>query len=78
MVAAKELEIERVILDDQSARKTARTMMLKPIGTVGILVLGKESGFIGKVKPLLDRLIDVNFYLSKQFYTKILRDVGEI
>jgi predicted nucleic acid-binding protein len=78
MVAAKELEIERVILDDNGARKTARSMMLKPIGTVGILIIGKESGFIEQVKPLLDQLIDVNFYLSKQFYTKVLQDVGEI
>lgn len=78
MLTAKELEIKRVILDDLGARKTARTMMLKPTGTAGILIIGKEYGFIDKIKPLLDYLIANNYYLSKRIYNQILHDAGEI
>jgi len=41
IVAAKELEIKRVIIDDKSARYFAESMMLKTVGLLGLLLLQK-------------------------------------
>ena len=64
MVAAKELDISYVLMDDASARKTAESFSLVPIGTVGILKLAKIKGLIYEVKPYLDKLIENNFRIS--------------
>lgn len=78
MVAAKELGINYVLMDDASARKTAESFSLLPIGTVGILKLAKMKGLIPEVKPLLDKLIDNNFRISLKLYNEILKDVNEL
>lgn len=78
MVAAKELGISYVLMDDASARKTAESFSLVPIGTVGILKLAKIKGFIAEVKPLLNKLIESNFRISLKLYNEILKDVNEL
>lgn len=78
MVAAKELRISYVLMDDTSARKTAESFSLVPIGTVGILKLAKTKGLIAGVKPLLDKLIGNNFRISLKLYNEILKDVNEL
>lgn len=78
MVAAKELGISYILMDDASARKTAESFSLVPIGTVGILKLAKMKGLIPEVKPLLDKLIDNNFRISLKLYNEILKDVNEL
>lgn len=78
MVAAKELGISFVLMDDASARKTAESFFLTPIGTVGVLKMAKIKGLIPEIKPLLDRLIENNFRISLKLYNEILKDVGEL
>lgn len=78
MVAAKELGIGYVLMDDASARKTAESFSLVPIGTVGILRLAKMKGIIPEIKPLLDKLIENNFRISLKLYNEILKDVNEL
>lgn len=78
MMAAKELGISLVLMDDASARKTAESFSLAPIGTVGILKMAKLKGLISEIKPLLDKLIENNFRISLKLYNEILKDVSEL
>lgn len=78
VVAAKELGINYVLMDDASARKTAESFSLMPIGTVGILKMAKIKGLIPEIKPLLDKLIENNFRISLKLYNEILKDVSEL
>ncbi len=78
MVAAKELGIRYVLMDDASARKTAESFSLVPIGTVGMIKLAKIKGLIHEVKPLLDKLIDNNFRISLKLYNEVLKSVNEL
>jgi predicted nucleic acid-binding protein len=78
IVAAKELNINYVLIDDASARKTAESFSLVPIWIVGILKLAKIKGILSEVKPLLDKLIENNFRISLKLYNEILKDVNEI
>ncbi|MBP2032684.1 putative nucleic acid-binding protein [Clostridium algifaecis] len=78
MVAAKELKIKRVIIDDRSARHFAETMLLRSIGLMGILLLSKEYKKIESVKKYLDILIENGFRMSVKLYNQILKYAGEI
>lgn len=77
IVAAKELDIEIVAIDEKAARTLAKTFQLRPIGTVGILILGKERGYISEVRPLLNKLIKHHFHISKLLYNQVLKLVNE-
>lgn len=55
---AVEKGIDRVIIDDKQARKTASQLGLKVIGTLGILIKAKEKQLINEVRPLILDLIN--------------------
>jgi predicted nucleic acid-binding protein len=48
-----ELGAELLILDEQPARRLATSLGLRVIGTVGLLMAGKERGFLAKIRPEL-------------------------
>lgn len=77
IVGAKELGLQNVLLDERVARSLAKTFLLRPIGTIGILLLAKKKGKIEKVKPLLDQLIANGIFLSKSLYEQVLIEAGE-
>lgn len=66
-----------VILDDSKARDHAKTLGLRFTGTLGILVKGKQAGDISTVRPLLDRLEAVGFFLDPAVRDHVLRLAGE-
>lgn len=77
VIAAREMNIDYVIIDERSARSFAKSFNLKPIGTLGILQRAKELGKIDNLKPLLDNLIVNNFRISNKLYSQLLELVGE-
>lgn len=78
MIAAKELEIKRVIIDDRSARHFAETMLLRTVGIIGILLLAKEYKKIESLKKYLDILIENGFRMSVKLYNQVLKSAGEL
>ena len=78
VVAAKELGISRVIIDDKSARIFAETMLLKTIGLVGVIRLAKDVGLIERVKPCLDTLVANEYRLSLKIYNEVLKQENKI
>ncbi|MFA0784850.1 MAG: hypothetical protein YYHSYBAR_003241 [Candidatus Fervidibacter sacchari] len=69
--------IDSVVLDDMEARRIARRLGLKPIGTVGLLIVARQRGLIDSLKTELDRLKALGFWLSEELYREALRAVGE-
>ena len=67
-----------LILDDFLARRTAQALGLPVTGTVGILVVAKERAFVGAVRPHLDKLIELGFFISKDLYRESLQSAGEL
>ena len=78
MVAAKELNIKGVIIDDRSARYFAESMMLRTVGLLGLLLLAKNNGLIQYIKPFLDLLIENDYRISLKLYNQILSIAKEI
>lgn len=66
-----------VVLDDRKARRIARQMGLKVIGTIGVLVKAKQAGIIPTIMPLLEALGTAGFHLSAPLKSEALRLAGE-
>ena len=48
------------------------------LGTVGILILAKESGLITSLAPVLQQLrSELNFFVAGELVKRILKEVGE-
>jgi len=74
---ARELGDTVVILDDKKARRIAREMGLRVLGTAGILVRAKRQGILSQVEPLLKALQQAGFHMTKILYHETLRLANE-
>lgn len=77
ILVAKQRRAEWAVLDDLEARRAARKLGIKTIGTVGILAMAKEQGLISAIKPLITDLIAARFWLSAKVEQEILELAGE-
>ena len=74
---AKEQNIPLVCIDEFAGRQYAKLLGLDVIGTLGILLLAKQNGFINELKPLFHNLISNNRHISKALCNQVLRKAGE-
>ena len=77
ILAQEEPKADLVILDDNSAKKTAKFLELSVTGTLGVLVKAKQLNYIEKVKPLMDALIANGFFITQNVYSMVLEQAGE-
>jgi len=77
MILAKELSSDLIIIDDSLARRHAKHQGLTITGTVGVILRAKNSGIIDSVKPLLDGLVNSDFYISESVVNDVLKLAGE-
>jgi uncharacterized protein len=72
-----ELRADWLILDEQPARRLAVSLGLKVIGTIGILLAAKEQGLLTEIRPELDRLLSVRFFMDQELYDRAISEAGE-
>lgn len=65
------------ILDDRAARKAAAILGLPVRGTVSIIAIAKQNGYISSAREEYAKLIDVGFRISSDILLKALKLVGE-
>lgn len=78
IVAARELKVTDVVIDEKAARSFAEAMLLQSIGIIGVLIIAKKKGKIIELRNYLDSLIKANYRISKKLYENALRKVGEL
>jgi predicted nucleic acid-binding protein len=66
-----------LILDDLKARKLARRLDIKFTGTLGVINKAKASGLIDEIKPLLEKLKEINFRISDNILETLLKRNNE-
>lgn len=66
-----------LIIDDALARRIAKLQAFKLTGTAGVLLKAKKEGHISEIKPILEKLKEVDFYLSDRIIADILKIAGE-
>lgn len=67
-----------VVLDDRPARRIARHLGLRVIGTLGVLLLAKRRGTLAKIAPVVEALSGVGFRMDAKLRRRILRLAGEL
>lgn len=73
-----EMQPDFLIIDELKGREKARSLGIKIIGLLGVLVEAKRAGIISQVNPILIDLTEkVNFFISPQLRAEILAMVGE-
>jgi len=77
VVLAKELSADFILIDERAATRRARMLALTVIGTLGVLLAAKQSGHVATVKPLMDQLRSLDFYMSTELYEEVLKTAGE-
>lgn len=77
IVLAKELSAEWLLLDDLGARRRARAIGLRVVGTVGLLLMAKSAGYISTIKLLIEQLRSTNFHADPTLYEQVLSEAGE-
>jgi predicted nucleic acid-binding protein len=74
---AKELKINKVIIDEKLGRRYAQELGLTPVGTLGILLKAKEIGIIEKIKPYLSTLEINNTWFDGKLKMHVLKKAKE-
>jgi hypothetical protein len=73
-----QLGFDTVLIDEHDGRSIARSMGLRPVGILGILVRAKRMGEITSVKQALQKLRnEAGFYISDHLFASILSQAGE-
>ncbi len=69
---ASEFDDVLLLLDDLKARKLAKRLSFRFTGTLGIIHKAKQLSLIGKVKPLIDKLLLTDFRIADNIIEEIL------
>ena len=77
IVLAKEINADRVVMDDLDARRFARRVGLDLIGTMGLLLAARLRGEIPSVREEVERLQALGFRVAPPLVEAILREAGE-
>ena len=77
MALALETNNAFLIIDDYKARKLAHTLNLHYTGTIGIIILAKQKGIIGSIKPVLAKIKETNFRISADLELQALIQANE-
>ena len=65
------------IIDDLAARKTAKTLQIPVRGTLAVIVLAKQMGYISSAKHDLENLIEVGLRISPVLMAQAIALTGE-
>lgn len=65
------------ILDDRAARKAAAILRLPVRGTLSLIALAKQRGYITSARTEYEKLINIGFRISSDVLLKALAAVGE-
>ena len=67
-----------LIIDDLKARREAKQLKLNFTGTIGILILAIEKGYIENVSVLIDEIKATNFRISEKYVDEIIKRFDKI
>jgi hypothetical protein len=76
-IALARLRNAQVLIDERRGRQAAADAGLLVVGTVGLLVRGRQLGLTGPVRPLIDALRHSGYRLGDGLTARALSELGE-
>ncbi len=65
------------LMDDREARRCAKSLQCRYMGTLGMVVLAKRKGVVHSVHETLSRIQNAGLWVSESLVNEICRTVGE-
>jgi predicted nucleic acid-binding protein len=78
IVLARELHADWVLMDEKKGRRKLVELKQNKVGTVGILLKGKQAGLLAEIGPYLEILRHQGFSLSRRVVESALKQANEI
>lgn len=66
-----------VLIDDGAARRAARALRLRHVGTIGLIAAAKEAGLCVNARDPYAALLATRFRVDLRIVNDVLRDLGE-
>jgi len=77
IILAKEVDAQRVVMDDLDARRFAHRVGLKLVGTLGLLLAARLDDRIPSLQQEIDRLVAAGFRVAPDLIERLLQEAGE-
>jgi hypothetical protein len=77
MALYRSLSADRLLVDDDRARRVARLNGLNVVGSIGILLGAKAEGMVMSIKPYLEQVQSAGIHLGQGLLDEALRLAGE-
>ncbi|HEY9342662.1 MAG TPA: DUF3368 domain-containing protein [Hanamia sp.] len=79
IVLSHEMSADLLLIDERKGALLARSLGIKTVGLLGVLLLSKEKKIIPLVKPFLDELIsNTTFRINNILYQNVLKQANEL
>jgi hypothetical protein len=77
MLLYKQLNADKLLIDDRRGRKIAKINKIHTIGSLGVLLAAKNKGLLAKVLPSLLKLNKSSIFISPDVIQSVLDLAGE-
>ncbi len=77
VILYEEVNADLLLLDDRRARQIAESLNVECIGSIGLLIMAKQKGFIKEMRPIFEECMKLRRYFSKKLLNAILLRIGE-
>lgn len=79
IVLSQEIHADLLLIDERKGTEIARSLGIRTIGLLGVLLLSKQKKIIPLVQPILDELItNTTFRITEILYTNVLKQANEL
>ena len=72
-----EVQADLLLMDELAGRRTATSLGVCVMGTLGVLLRAKAQQLIPAVSPLLNQLLTIGFYVDDELAEQVRRTAGE-
>lgn len=77
MLLYKQLNADKLLIDDRRGRKIAKINKIQTIGSLGVLLAAKNKGLLAAVLPSLLKLNKSSIFISPDVIQTVLDLAGE-
>jgi len=78
-LSALSLALQRgaaILIDELRGRTVAAQLGLKVVGTLGLLLMARERGLVGSLRPMVELLQGGGYFLSHRLVSQVLANEG--
>jgi len=72
-----EAKADLLLMDELAGRRTATSLGIRVMGTLGLLLRAKAQHLIPAVGPVIDQLVATGFYVDDELAERVRRTAGE-